>query len=63
MKSWQDFEEQAQWWEDNVVTADPDDIVTSAHIHCGVPMEEYIGKEFVNWTHRCTICKVQYGAE
>lgn len=27
----------------------------------GVFMEQYTGKEFVDWTHRCPKCHVMYG--
>ena len=56
-----EFEKQAKWFADNIKTATPNEIKQSKEKHCGVPMEEYVGKRFVDWTHRCLICGAMYG--
>jgi hypothetical protein len=55
------FRAEQAWFERNIVTAAKTDIKKSKELHCGIPMEEYTGTQFVDWTHRCTKCKAMYG--
>lgn len=55
------FDQQSQWFADNVVMPAGRNIIISNQLHCGVPMQQYVGNQFVDWTHRCTVCHVMYG--
>ena len=54
--------EEVSWFKDNIVEAHPDDIITSkGKVCCGILMQEYIGTQFVDWTHKCNKCKSMLG--
>jgi ribosomal protein S27AE len=58
------WEREAEWFGKNIKQAKAEDIGPS-DVPCpncnGVFMEQYNGKEFVDWTHRCPKCGVMYG--
>lgn len=57
----EEYLNEQQWFKDNVVQAKSKDIKESELIHCNKPMMQYISKEFVDWTHKCSICHAMYG--
>ncbi len=58
---WEQLQKTRDWFKDNIVKAKQSDIKESKEICCGVPMMEYTGSEFVDWTHKCSVCKAMYG--
>jgi hypothetical protein len=54
------YRKEVKWVKDNIVKAKKNDIIKSDEMHCGQPMDKYVGTDFVDWTHKCTKCKGMY---
>jgi hypothetical protein len=62
MNQYDDMMKTRQWFKDNIVQANEKDIIVSKEMCCGEPMMQYVGTAFVDWTHKCSICKGMYGS-